>query len=127
MSRFDDMVARDLETLLEDGSDLGTDAKLIPPEGGTVAIRLVWGDSADGLQAVPEGVTDNQTSPATTRTSVIADAIGRPPQHGDKILVEAGAMQGEWAIVGVQLDQGDGANLALRYERQIVASRGNRA
>lgn len=125
MSRFDDMVAADLGHLIEDGSDLGVDGQFLAAEapGTAVEIRLVFGDPSDGLQTMPEGVADNTTAPATTRTSVIVDAIGRPPQAGDTVRVTSGAMAGEWAVVAVALDQGDGANLSLRRESTFAAGR----
>lgn len=125
MSRFDDMVAADLGRLIEDGSDLGVDGLFLAAEatGTGFDIRLVFGDPTDGLQTMPEGVAVNTIAPATTRTSVIVEAIGRPPQDGDTVRIAAGAMAGEWAVVAVALDQGDGANLSLRYERMFAAGR----
>lgn len=125
MSRFDDMVADDLGHLIEDGSDLGVYGQFLAAENPATAveIRLVFGDPSDGLQTMPEGVADNTAAPATTRASVIVDAIGRPPQAGDTVRVTSGAMAGEWAVVAVSLDQGDGANLSLRQERSFAAGR----
>jgi len=128
MSRFNDMVAGDLGRLIEDGSDLGADATFVAAESSTeLAIRLVFGDPGDGLQAISEGTTDNRTAPATTRASVIQDAIGRPPQPGDLVRISSGAMAGEWAVSAVQLDQGDGANLSLRCDRMFSAGRVSKA
>ncbi len=125
MSRFDDMVAADLGLLIEDGSDLGVDGQFLAAEtpGTTVDIRLVFGDPSDGLQAMPEGVADNTAAPATTRASVIVEAIGRPPQAGDTVRITTGAMAGDWSVVAVALDQGDGANMSLRQDRSFASGR----
>jgi hypothetical protein len=121
------MAAADLRRLVEDGSDLGVDATFRAGEGKTFAVRLVFGDPTDGLQLTPEGASDNQAAVATTRLSVIQDALGRPPQNGDGVVIDAGAMAGEWIVSGVQLDQGDGAVLGLRYDRPFSAGRVTRS
>lgn len=125
MSRFDDMLASDLGHLIEDSSDLGVDALFIAAESPAtgLAIRLVFGDPTDGLQAIPEGTADNRSAPATTRISAIEEAFGRPPQPGDLVRIDSGAMAGEWVVSAVQLDQGDGANLSLRFDRPFSAAR----
>jgi hypothetical protein len=122
---FDDMVAADLERLTDEGSDLGLAASFLAAEAPAteVPIRLVFGDPTDGLQAMPDGVSDNIIAPATTRTSAIVDAIGRPPQAGDSVRIATGAMAGEWSVVAVALDQGDGSNLSLRREGMFAAGR----
>jgi len=128
VSRFDTMAARDLGLLIEDGSDLGVDATFQAAESSSVlTIRLVFGDPIDGISTIPEGSSDGQTMPATTRLSVIRDAIGRLPQIGDTVRIETGAMAGEWAVAGVLADQGDGCNLALRWDRPFAASRTTKA
>jgi hypothetical protein len=124
VSRLDALAARDLGHLVEDGSDLGTDATFQAAESTDVlAIRLVFGDPIDGISTIPEGSVDGQTMPATTRLSVIKDAIKRAPQIGDTVRIESGAMAGEWAVAGVLADQGDGCNLALRWDRPYSVGR----
>lgn len=128
MSRLDDMAALDLGRLLEDGSDLGSDAEYRAAESGAwMPFRIVFGDPTDGLQSVAEGMANNRTATGTARLSFLVDAIGRLPQSGDTVRVKEGAMAGEWSVTGVQLDQFDGANLALRCETMFTAGRAVRS
>lgn len=123
MSDFLDMASDDLESLIDENSDLGQAAVYRSAEGTEVDIRITVGDMADGIQVIFEGSTSNRTVPATTRLSTIVDAIGRNPLERDRVIFATGAMTAEWSVVGVQPDDADGVQLALRHERYLSAGK----
>lgn len=123
--KLDDVMASDLASIAGATSDLGEEALFLPAENraNQIEIRIVFGDTTDGLMAMPEGTSDNRVAPACIQTGPIVLVLNRDPLPGDRIVMVDGPNAGEWSISQAVSDQGGACNVSLRLERMFAAGR----
>lgn len=125
-----DLMADDLVGVLLDEEAFAEACTFLPQDAGATPFDVVLavGDVTDQMLAIASGRADQQQISVTGRLSVLragilaSTTVERDPIHGDTVAFASGAYAGTWVVLTVNVDQGNGVVMQLRFESKHEAA-----